>query len=348
MAVSHTLTGPSTHDPEELNLLPWHEPITARRVMPAAIGSAVFHIIAVTLWITLPEMEFNRYSHPITPTIKKSVTIILPRNFELTQKDPNQGKVSHELDIRSMRQAAQPQAPRRLPPSPPPGPIAQAPKPTILPAIEAPKIEAPKLDVPTVVPAITAVAPRPATTPEKPKLTFEDIGAGPARATTNPNRALPTPKEVVPDPINRPPTPAGGGGTIVGDIGDSSLVNPNSVHAPSPGDAKSNLQLLSDPKGVDFKPYMIQVLTAVRRNWLAIIPETARMGRRGRVVIQFAIDRSGAVPKVVIAEPTGADILDRAAVAAISASVPLPPLPKEYTGDQIRLQLAFSYNMPAR
>jgi TonB family protein len=72
------------------------------------------------------------------------------------------------------------------------------------------------------------------------------------------------------------------------------------------------------------------------------------MGRRGRVVIQFAIDRSGAVPKVVIAEPTGADILDRAAVAAISASVPLPPLPKEYTGDQIRLQLAFSYNMPAR
>jgi outer membrane biosynthesis protein TonB len=48
----------------------------------------------------------------------------------------------------------------------------------------------------------------------------------------------------------------------------------------------------------------------------------------------------------VIAEGAGADALDRAAVAAISASVPLPPLPADFKGDQIRLQFAFSYNMP--
>ena len=64
------------------------------------------------------------------------------------------------------------------------------------------------------------------------------------------------------------------------------------------------------------------------------------------MLIQFAIDRNGAVPKVVIAQGAGADVLDRAAVAAISMSYPFPPLPKDYKGDEIRLQFAFSYNMP--
>jgi TonB family protein len=96
--------------------------------------------------------------------------------------------------------------------------------------------------------------------------------------------------------------------------------------------------------GVDFKPYLVQVLTAVRRNWLTVIPESAHMGRRGQVLIQFIIDRRGAVPKLVIASPSGIEAFDRAAVAGVSMSNPFPPLPPGYQGDQIRLQLAFSYN----
>ena len=65
-------------------------------------------------------------------------------------------------------------------------------------------------------------------------------------------------------------------------------------------------------------------------------------------MIQFSIDRKGAVPKLVIADGAGTDALDRAAVAAISASYPFPPLLADYKGDQIRLQLAFAYNMPTR
>jgi TonB family protein len=135
---------------------------------------------------------------------------------------------------------------------------------------------------------------------------------------------------------------------VVGDVGDSPTNIPNLSQSASAGRIGSNLQLLSDAKGVDFKPYLIQVLAAVRRNWLVIIPESARLGRRGRVLIQFAIDRTGAVPKLVIAEGAGTDALDRAAVAAISASYPFPPLPPDYKGDQIRLQLAFAYNMPTK
>ena len=61
--------------------------------------------------------------------------------------------------------------------------------------------------------------------------------------------------------------------------------------------------------------------------------------------MQFAIARDGSVPKLVIAVPSGADSLDRAAVAGVSASNPFPPLPGEFTGAQIRLQFTFSYNM---
>jgi TonB family protein len=134
----------------------------------------------------------------------------------------------------------------------------------------------------------------------------------------------------------------------VGDVGDDLHSIPNMNPSQAPGRTGSNLQLLSDPKGIDFKPYLIQVLIAVRRNWMSVIPDSARTGRRGRVLIQFSIDRRGAVPKLVIAEASGIDSFDRAAVAGISASYPFPPLPSDYKGDQIRLQLAFSYNTPAR
>jgi len=114
---------------------------------------------------------------------------------------------------------------------------------------------------------------------------------------------------------------------------------------PSRGRTRSSLELLSEPRGVDFKPYLIRILASVKRNWTAIMPESARMGRRGRVVIQFIINRDGSVPKLVIATPSGADALDRAAVAGISATNPFPPLPAEFRGDSVRLQFVFLYNM---
>jgi TonB family protein len=145
-----------------------------------------------------------------------------------------------------------------------------------------------------------------------------------------------------------PPPPAQpAGGVVIGDIDEfTNIPIPN--QAPSSGPARSNLQLLSDPAGVDFKPYLVQVLAAVRTNWLSVIPESARLGRRGRVLVQFIINRRGGVPKLVIAETSGTAAFDRAAVAGISASYPFPPLPNNFKGNEIRLQLAFTYNLPSR
>ncbi len=115
---------------------------------------------------------------------------------------------------------------------------------------------------------------------------------------------------------------------------------------PSPGNTGSNLELLSDPKGVDFRPYLTQILASVRRNWHAVIPESARLGMiRGRVSLQFSVARDGSVPKLVIAASSGVPALDRAAVAGISASNPFPPLPADFNGQTVRLQFKFAYNM---
>jgi TonB family protein len=98
--------------------------------------------------------------------------------------------------------------------------------------------------------------------------------------------------------------------------------------------------------GVDFRPYLTQILATIRRNWYAVMPESVKLGRHGKVGLLFAITKSGTVSKVTWAFQSGADALDKAAVAAISASNPFPPLPVEFKGDRVVLQLNFAYNVP--
>jgi TonB family protein len=235
-------------------------------------------------------------------------------------------------------------------PPPAPKPVQAAPAP--LPVPEPPQIRTqtppPALgDTPNIPPPPVQRAAAPP--PEKPKLAFETPGSQTAAPSTQPSgmgRILP-PKTSVDDAI-KTITRGSRGGIVIGDMPDESGVGEALGRSPSPGRQASSLELLSDPMGVDFKPYLTRVLAAVRRNWLAIVPESARLGLRGKVTIQFSIARAGNVPKLVIVTPSGTEGLDRAAVAGISASNPFPPLPTEFRGDQVRLQLAFFYNVPTR
>ncbi|MFQ5778355.1 MAG: energy transducer TonB [Terriglobia bacterium] len=106
--------------------------------------------------------------------------------------------------------------------------------------------------------------------------------------------------------------------------------------------------ILSDTRGVDFGPYMIRLLRDIRRNWYAVIPESVRWGEQGRVVIVFTILKNGDVPpgQPDVVASSGRSYLDRPAMAAIRTSKPFPPLPEEFTGDNIVLQFTFLYNLP--
>ena len=56
------------------------------------------------------------------------------------------------------------------------------------------------------------------------------------------------------------------------------------------------VEMLTPTEGVDFTNYLARVLASVKRNWYAVMPESARLGDRGKVVLQFRIMRNGVVP----------------------------------------------------
>ena len=265
---------------------------------------------------------------PLESAARRMVMPLVEPLTELTQKAPNKGKVNKEFTTPEMEPRARIQIPPGPPVPTPPQQFRPAPAPAPKPAAplpEPPKIEAnaaPKTDLPPVAAPLPQIEPV-----EKPKLAFENP-APPAPS----GAALPrvTVSQTLRDAV-RNPSAAGGGQAV--------------NLPPSPGMQPNNMQLLSDPMGVDFTAYLTQVRAAVLRYWKSVWPESARMGRSGRVSIQLSIDRTGMVPKLAIASSSGVDSLDRAAVAAVSGSTPFPPLPREYKNDVIKIQLNFDYNM---
>lgn len=103
--------------------------------------------------------------------------------------------------------------------------------------------------------------------------------------------------------------------------------------------------ILSDTRGYDFGPYMNQVVNRVRINWYTLIPEIARLGKKGRVVIIFTITANGMIQDLRLVANSGTEPLDRAAVGAISASNPFAKLPANFDGDRLVLQFTFLYNI---
>lgn len=107
-------------------------------------------------------------------------------------------------------------------------------------------------------------------------------------------------------------------------------------------------EILTPTEGVDFSDYMARVLAEVRRNWYAVMPESAMLGDRGRVMLRFRIMKNGGVPDGEPAREmsSGKEPLDRAAVSAIRSSNPFEPLPSAFNGPYIELRFIFLYNLP--
>ena len=332
----------------ELHLLTdWGE--DRSRVRSARVLSVMVHVVVITALVLAPRSLTTpprRVARQVTPLIEPLT--------ELTQKAPNKGKISKEITAEALRPRPRIQVPPS-PPSPPrPAPQkirpAQAAAPPPLP--EPPRLDAgnraaqPLRGLPEG-PATAQAAPPQIQPEEQPKLAFETPTAPPPSGGQG---RIAIPDTSVSGAIRSLAREGSQGAMTVGDIGDASPggIGMGMNLPPSPGRSGSALQLLSDPMGVDFRPYLIKVLANVRRNWFAVYPESAKLGARGKVQIQFAISKDGKIPKLVIVMASGAEALDRAAVAGISASNPLPPLPTEYAGEIVRLQFTFLYNMPKR
>ncbi len=351
-------------DPAEPDfLLRWEmEGEEPRRWFRAGAGSVLVHLLLALFAIAIAQIPISPPKLDRPKEIYEKTTLVAP-TLELTQKEPNRGKLSKEFNLESIPRR---ESPRNFPnpgaaelPSQaarkpvqkfvPPAPTQVAAQTPALP--DAPALNPNQARPPTgPLPALGTeqpITPPKIQAEEKPKLAFETPGVSTGTAVGLGH--IEVPKDSLSDTIRRAARSAGSNHLTVGDDVDS--IGPTGITAPRsplPGKLGSNLELLSDPQGVDFSPYLIKVLAAVRRNWFAVIPESAHLGRAGKTVIQFAIATNGGVPKLVIVQPSGTESLDRAAVAGISASNPFPPLPPEFHGSQIRLQLNFLYNGQAR
>jgi TonB family protein len=347
--------------PELRLLLEQHPKLEQPPVSRAAIGTVLVHIVLAALIAIMPAPPPPSRAGQVVADLSRATPLVLPPR-ELTQPDPNRGKVSQEVDLKGLlsRRSPLPQPPSRPSPTLPAAPRTIE-APAAAAAAPRPVIQPPKIDVQSDQTELAKNLPAigtPATPPpppeiqatEKPKIAFESPGAisgSPKGSGAAGPRLLETPRTSVQELARDMSRTGAGGGLSVGDVVGSGAGGLGEALSGSPGLRNaSNVELLSDPLGADFRPYLIQILAMVRRNWVAVLPESARLGRRGKTQIQFAIARDGSVPKLVIATPSGTEALDRAAVAGISASNPFPPLPNDFKGGQVRLQFTFLYNIP--
>jgi len=226
------------------------------------------------------------------------------------------------------------------PPSPepvlPPAPKEETPKPE--PPKELPEAPKPQVQPPPTMP----VPPDPAATqpshlepiqPPKPNPNSKlNLGLG----NSSPNRALHDEMaDAARSNSGRVYTPQDGGYGRQGGPGQGPGMQPGAA-------------ILTDTQGVDFSDYMKRVVEAVKRNWFAVMPESARMGDRGVVIITFKIQSNGVVPQPdpTLRRTSGKDPLDIAAMSSIRASSPFEPLPPQFKGPFIELQFGFFYNTP--
>lgn len=359
MALAPLTLNTSAEDPSAVHVLPpSNTPLNLLLESPLErsrsqwllifVGSLLLHIIFFFAAIRLP--SFIALEQPEHRVIVRRTPLYLPPDV-LTQREPNKQKISKSIDLADLH-ATPAQRPQRAAPAPsrrqlemPSAPVSKQlakTNPQILP-------EPPKVAVnqpPVSPPSGIALGLPPPVAPQPSEGPFQNIGS---EAPPNPHPTLAPPKSKIQAAINDLAQNAPGHQLSMSDDNSSEPAQriPGSMGQPAAPHAAVELQ--SDPQGADFKPYLTRILTIVRANWRRVVPESARMGTlHGRTVMEFIINRDGSIPKIVTAASSGSDPLDRAALAGLSMSNPLPPLPADFKGFQVRLAFTFSYNLPSQ
>jgi TonB family protein len=305
----------------DLHLLTdWAEPGRNARIGRSAVLSLLTHAAAILFVLWMPE-TIMQPARPKSP--EPVVTPLVLPPLALTQREPNPHKIIREF--RSSDLTPRIQSPK----GPSPDPHAAAPHKTVSPPPPPPKSapqtpipEPPRVEIASTEPPKLTLPVQPDQQP-KPPSPFEDVRPRTTGQGTVPGQSV--------DSLRGQTTGRGG----INSLGT----------APIPSTGAELPALLSDPKGVDFKPYLAQVLASVERAWFRILPKN---GHRGYVSVQFAILRDGTVGKVSYSQQTGDPTLDNTAVMAISAAGPFGPLPVQYTEGEIHLEMNFAYNQPRK
>lgn len=105
----------------------------------------------------------------------------------------------------------------------------------------------------------------------------------------------------------------------------------------SPGGDK---QVKVDTKDFPFAYYLNLLRYRVQENWNPPYQETGEEKKISSIV-GFQVNRDGKITAMEVETPSGKFLFDQAALRAVSAAGPLPPLPDEFSGDKLTVHIEF-------
>lgn len=132
----------------------------------------------------------------------------------------------------------------------------------------------------------------------------------------------------------------GAGGSV-----DANGGAPYKFDNPTAGLSTPTGSLSFDTKGFDWGDYSRRIYWIIWSNWHDRMPPAIQTGLKGSVTVHFVIEKDGTLTGIQILTESGVPAYDSAAVLALEASNPLPPLPKNFPDDKEGVTGRFLYNM---
>lgn len=128
----------------------------------------------------------------------------------------------------------------------------------------------------------------------------------------------------------------------------------NATAAPPKADQQSTpephsgvvIAMLTRNEGVDFAPFVKRLSGSLKHNFDAKMPQAARIAIKGKVTLNFRIQRNRTLDGApTIETSSGEKTLDDAAVAAIVASAPFEQFPEKFEGPDVEFRATFLYHV---
>jgi TonB family protein len=236
-------------------------------------------------------------------------------------------------------------------PEPQPSPTATAPTPKP-PNPELPTAVAPTTKPSALKPPQTTVAPTTKPPALKPQQTAVAPTTSPPSLTRQENSDRLTAKSSAEQLQTRttsqkpsqvqPSSKTGAASRLGGPISLSNRDFGNNDLAALPNSNRLNQSVdgIDARQDADMGAYIKQLQERVRQQW---IPGQTQSSRR--TVLHFTISRSGQVSNLQIAQTSGFNFTDEAAVGAVKRAAPFAPLPTAYTENYINIHFTFNINV---
>jgi TonB family protein len=112
--------------------------------------------------------------------------------------------------------------------------------------------------------------------------------------------------------------------------------------------ASAKIELLSDTQGVDFGPYVtkevLPKLQVALSRLASTVAQPSVAKKKGKTVIEFAIQKDGSVVEMKLRESSNDATLDKVALDGLKAATPFQALPVQFKGKSVALRFNLSYS----